>query len=118
MRKKLKKQTMNRLSIVLDRKISIVKIEETKDDDGFDKDGETEICKLWAKVNNMSGTEVFKSGRDYSIAKTRFVVRYRKDIEFKEDMKIRFNNKLYNIIYVNNYNFSNEFVELITEVVR
>lgn len=102
----------------LKKRISIMSISTIQDKDGFDIEQETEICKAWAKVSNISGTEIFKSGADYAATKTRFLVRYRKNIEFTPDMKIRFKDKLYNIVYVNNYNFSNEFVELIAEVVE
>lgn len=75
----------------------------------------------------MSGTEIFKAGADYSKVVTRFVIRYRKDKIITTDMKIRFGKKIvngvekdvyYNITYVNNYNFSNEFVEIIGQVVE
>ena len=101
----------------LNKRISIVSIRMIQDDYGFETEQEFEVCKAWAKVSNMSGTEVFKAGADYAKTKTRFLVRYRKDIEVTSDMKIRFKDKLYNIIYPNNYNYSNEFVELIAEVV-
>ncbi len=102
----------------LNKRISIVSISTVQDDYGFEIEQEVEVCKAWAKVSNMSGTETFKAGADYNKKVTRFLVRYRKDIEFTADMKIKFKNKLYNITYVNNYNYSNEFVELITEVIE
>lgn len=102
----------------LNKRISIVSISIIQDDYGFEAEQETEVCKCWAKVNNMSGTETFKAGADYNKKVTRFLVRHRRDIEFTTDMKIRFKNKLYNITYVNNYNYSNEFVELVAEVIE
>ncbi|SHH05935.1 phage head closure protein [Tepidibacter thalassicus] len=102
----------------LNKRISIVEIQQMQDEYGFATEQETEVCKCWAKVSNMSGREVFKAGADYSKVKIRFLIRYRKDIKLNTDMKIRFNNKLYNIVYINNYNFNNKFVELIAEVVN
>lgn len=101
----------------LNKRISIVTISTVTNDNGFEEEQEVEYCNCWAKVSNMSGTEVFRSGANYSKVMTRFLVRYRKDKITTTDMKIRFNNKLYNITYVNNYNESNEFVEMIGEVV-
>lgn len=102
----------------LNKRISIISIQSVQDEYGFTTERETEICKCWAKVSNMSGTEIFKANNDYSKVRTRFLIRYRKDIELNTDMKIRFNDKLYNIIYVNNYNYSNKFIELIGEVIE
>jgi len=102
----------------LNKRISILQVQQIQDEYGFTTEQETEVCKCWAKVSNMSGTEIFKAGTDYSKVKTRFLIRYRKDIEFNADMKIRFKDKLYNIVYINNYNYSNEFVELIGEVIE
>lgn len=102
----------------LNKRISILANTTIQDTDGFETEQEVIVCTIWAKVSNISGTEVFKAGADYSTVKTRFLVRYRKDIEFNTDMKIKFNSKTYNIIYANEYNFSHEFVELVAEVVE
>jgi SPP1 family predicted phage head-tail adaptor len=101
----------------LNKRISVVTISTIQNENGFEEEQETEYCKTWAKVSNISGTEVFKNGADYSKTVTRFIVRYRKDKPFYTTLKIRFNNNLYNIVYVNNYNMSNEFIELVAEVV-
>lgn len=115
---KSKNEKMKELGIVLNKRITILSNEQVQDDFGFNTEEEKEIFKCLAKVNNISGTEIFKAGADYSKVKTRFLIRYRKDIEFTTDMKIKFNNKTYNIIYLNNYNYGNRFLELIGEVIE
>ncbi len=100
----------------LDKKILILLIDPATNENGFENDKETECCNPWAKVSNMSGTEMFRANADYSKVTTKFIIRYRKDIT--TDMKIRFQSKLYNITYVNNYNFSNEYLELIGQVIE
>lgn len=106
----------------LNKRISILSVQNIQDDYGFETEQEVEYCKCWSKMSNMSGTEIYKAGADYSKVITRFVIRYRKDKDITTDMKIRYKDKLkdklYNITYVNNYNFSNEFVELVAEVIE
>jgi SPP1 family predicted phage head-tail adaptor len=101
----------------LDKRITIVTITAVTNENGFEEEQETEYCMCWSKVSNISGTEIFKSNADFSKVVTRFIVRFRKDKIFKSDMKIRWNNNLYNIVYANNYNESNDFVELVAEVI-
>lgn len=101
----------------LNKRIFILFIQNIQDDYGFETEQEVEYLSCWSKISNMSGTEIYKAGTDYSKVITRFVIRYRKDKVMTTDMKIRYKDKLYNITYVNNYNESNEFIELIGEVI-
>lgn len=101
----------------LNKRICIMTTVSTPNDNGYEEDQETIYCDCWAKVSNMSGTEIFKSNKDYSKVITRFLIRYRKDKIITTDMKVRFNNILYDITYVNNYKYSNEFLEIIGEVI-
>lgn len=100
----------------LNKRIQILRDELIENDNGVDEKKEIVLCEVWAKVQNMSGTEIFKANADYSKVTSRFVIRYLKGIE-KND-SIKFNNKKYNIIYVNNYNFSNDFLEIIGELIE
>jgi SPP1 family predicted phage head-tail adaptor len=111
----------------LNKRISIVSIEVTNNENGFEVEQEVEYLNCWCKVSNMSGTEIFKANADYSKVITRFLIRYRKDKIITTDMKVKFGKKIvngeekdiyYNITYANNYNYSNEFLELIGEVVE
>lgn len=98
----------------LNKKIEIIKLEESKDKDGFPVKSEIVILKTWAQVTNISGTELIKSNSDFAQTKTRFLLRTpNKNIE--KDMFIKFKGNLYNIVYVNDYNFKNEYTEIITE---
>ncbi|KEH88961.1 hypothetical protein Z967_11895 [Clostridium novyi A str. 4540] len=101
----------------LNKKIQIGRDESVQDDEGFETKNFTGF-ECWAKVQNMSGTEIFKSKSDYSKKTTRFIIRYRKDKQITTKHTILFNNKYYNIVYVNDYNESNEFVELVGELVE
>ncbi|HEY8804314.1 MAG TPA: phage head closure protein [Clostridium sp.] len=101
----------------LNRKISIVTITKTTDASGFISDSEVEYCPCWAKVSNMSGTETFKAGGDFNKVITKFLIRYRSDKTFTTDLKIRYNLNLYDITFINDYNMSHEFIELLGQVI-
>lgn len=100
----------------LNRRISIVTITKGTDASGFPADSEDEYCKSWSKVSNMSGTETFKAGGDFNKVITKFLVRYRSDKVFTTDLKIRYG-ELYDITFVNDYNNSHEFIELLGQVI-
>lgn len=102
----------------LNKKISIMALETVTNENGIEEETRVVQFTPWAKVSNMSGAEMFKNNSDYSKVTTRFLIRYRKDIEVTTDMKIVFKDKIYNITYVNNYNFSNEYLDIIGEVVE
>ena len=112
----------------LNKRIDIVTIETVQNDNGFETETEILYNIAWSKVANISGTEVFKAGADYSKVMTRFIVRYSKNKKYTANMKIRYDGVrpvegeidtriLYNIVYVNNYGESNQYIELVAEVV-
>lgn len=98
----------------LNKRISIVRNDIVVNENGIEEKKEIPLTTIWAKVQNMSGTEIFKANTDYSKTTTRFIIRYKKDITIED--YILFNNNKFNIVYINNYNFSNEFLEIIGEL--
>lgn len=101
----------------LNKRISIVIISTVQNDNGFEVEQETIYFKPFAKVQNMSGTQMYKAGALYDKSITRFVIRYRRDKELKTTMRIRYKNDLFQIIDINNYNENNEFIEIMGQVV-
>lgn len=99
----------------LNKRIQIIRNTLTENDNGVDEETEVILNEVWAKVQNMSGTEVFKSNSDFSKVTTRFVIRYLTDIT--TDDYIKFEDRKYNIVYINNYNFSNDFIEIVGELI-
>ena len=88
---------------------------------GFDDYGEPiderdVVHACWASVKNKSGTEQFKTVTPFSKVVTSFLIRYTKKV-IDTTMKIDFKGEVYNIIYVDNYNFSNEWIEITAEKV-
>ena len=99
----------------LNKRINIVRNDVVVNENGVEEEREILVTTIWAKAQNMSGTEVFKANTDYSKTTTRFIIRYRKDITTED--YIIFNNNKFNILYINNYNYSNEFLEIIGELI-
>lgn len=99
----------------LNQKIKIVRNVISTNDNMVEEEREIEIASVWAKAQNMSGTEMFKANTSYSKTTTRFIIRFRKDIT--TDYFIKLNNNKFNIVYINNYNYSNEFLEIVGELI-
>lgn len=67
--------------------------------------------KCWAAVNQLSGTETAKNNIQFEQVTTRFLIRYTKK-QFYNDMTIKFNGFIYDIQYLNDYNSSHEYIEI------
>jgi len=100
----------------LNQRIKIHKTGTGYDDYGEPLDTKTLVHECWASVRNKSGTEQFKSVTPFSKVVTSFLIRYTKKA-IDTTMKIEFQGEEYNIIYVDNFNFSNEWIEITAEKV-
>lgn len=99
----------------LNKKIKFVTLTSGMDEDGYPIEGETIHRECWAKVTNTSGTELIKAGAEFSEVKTRFLVRYTKTA-LNDKMTIVFGGDYYDIKYMNDYEFSHEYVEIFATV--
>ncbi|HHD2801321.1 phage head closure protein [Clostridium perfringens] len=76
------------------------------------------VLKTKAKILNVRGEEFeLANGKGLKIAKT-FYIRFPKSIEITEDDKVLYKNKIYNIIYANNIEEMNVYLEIKTEYVK
>jgi len=100
----------------LNQRIKIYKTGTGYDGYGEPLDGKEVVHECWASVKNKSGTEQFKSVTPFSKVVTSFLIRYTKK-SIDTTMKIEFQGEEYNIIYVDNFNFSNEWIEITAEKV-
>ena len=91
----------------LDKRIKIMQKGKTSN-------GDILIHECWAKVNNTTGSEIKKNGIEIDNVKTRFLIRYT-DKTITNKHIIVYKNKKYNIVYVQNYNESNDFIEILAE---
>ena len=96
----------------LKKKIKIISFEIVKDADGFKKEEKEHIVREpWAKVTRVSASEVMKSATELNLDRCRFLVRYTQ-AEITNKMFVLYAGKYYQIEYVNNYEDSNEYVEI------
>jgi SPP1 family predicted phage head-tail adaptor len=102
---------------IFNKKIEIIRYILTKDSDGFDVKTEEIMLKTWAQVTNTSGTELIRADSDFAETKTRFFMRTPKLI-IDKDYKIKFSEKIYEIIYVNDYSYDKNYTEVLTMLVE
>ena len=57
-----------------DKRIKIIKYDLCKDVDGFEEKSEVVVLLTWAKITNISGTEILRSNSDFSEVKTHFLM--------------------------------------------
>ena len=93
------------------KEISIFKVIETEDNDGFDEREEVIVLKAFANVKTTKGFTLITSGTDFEKAFTNFTIRYPKT-EITRDMQIKYNSKIYTIEYLNNVNEENVELEI------
>lgn len=94
------------------KKISICKIIEKEDNDGFkEQKEEIIILEIFASVKTTKGYTLIASGSDFEKTYTNFTIRYPK-IEITRDMIIKYNSKIYTIEYLNNINEENVELEI------
>ncbi|MDH2337064.1 phage head closure protein [Clostridium perfringens] len=89
-----------------------------KDDDNKPIKELKTVLKTKAKIINVRGEEFeLANSKGIKIAKT-FYIRFPKSIEITEDDKVLYKNKIYNIIYANNIEEMNVYLEIKTEYVK
>lgn len=100
-----------------DKKISIIKFDITKDNDGFEEKSEIVVLTTWAQATNVSGTELLRSNSDFAEVKTRFLMRTPK-VSLDKDMFIKFADNSYNILYINDYSYDGKYTEIFSELIK
>lgn len=93
------------------KKISIYKKVEQKDNDGFKQAQEVIVLTTYANTKTMRGMTLIKNDSDFEKAYTNFTIRY-PITEIKRDMIIKYNNKIYTIEYLNNVDEANIELEI------
>jgi len=93
------------------KKISIFKVTEVEDNDGFSIKDEVVVLEPFAKVKTTRGFTLIASGSDFEKAYTNFTIRYPKT-EITRDMRIKYNSKMYTIEYLNNVDEKNVELEI------
>jgi SPP1 family predicted phage head-tail adaptor len=83
------------------KRITIYRVTEEEDKDGFKQRIETVVLSPSAKVKPTNGFTLIPSNTDFETAHTKFTIRFPKT-EITRDMFIRYKGKEYTIEYLNN----------------
>lgn len=97
--------------------ISIKKVVEAEDSEGFKYKSEETILEAYAQVITTRGFTLITSNTDFEQAYTNFTIRYPK-VEITRDMTIHYNGKVYSIEYLNNVNEDNVELEIQAKVIK
>lgn len=96
--------------ILIEKKTNPIQLE-----DGTWKSNDwTVFKKVFANISKFNSGEDFEAGQTMASESIRFFIRYMPDLknEIKEDFRICFRDRLYNIENINNINFRNEELEI------
>lgn len=105
----------------LNQRITIQKKEILIDDNGFEVEEWADYKSVWASVKNINGKEFFQAQQAKSQASKKVTIRYLKDLDSSLDpnvslkYKIKYKNNNYNLIYSDNIQEQNRFIELLLE---
>ncbi|MDD2199792.1 MAG: phage head closure protein [Bacteroidales bacterium] len=104
----------------LNRQITIQEYTTSINDNGFSVETWTDVLTTFAKVENTNGSRFFGAETDNVSKTSKFTIRYRSILKTKYDKQLRvsYDNKYYTVQYINNIDESNEFYEIIGEVLN
>lgn len=88
---------------IYNKKITIVRVTESKDSQGFPVKTEEIVLTAYAKVKTTRGFTLIANNSDFEKAYTNFTIRYPKTA-IDRDMIVRFKGKTYTIEYLNDVN--------------
>lgn len=100
----------------LNKRISIGEMKEDYNDNGFPVTDFVEDFKTYARVKNLSGKQFYEAKAANLENIVEFTIRYRKD--FNANKIIQFNGENYEIIHINNVDFSNKFLIIKARIVN
>lgn len=105
----------------LNKRIIIQKASVTKDDDGFPITSWDAYKTSWGKVQNLSGREYYSAMAVQMETSTKFIIRYRKDLDstINDDgvnttkvFRILYQKSIYNISFINDLEMEHKFMEI------
>lgn len=80
------------------------------DGNGYETEKLENYKMVWAKVMNLSGREYFEAAAIKQERIIKFIVRAITGID--ETMKILFQDKVYDIVFINNIGYQNKYMEI------
>lgn len=94
----------------LKHRVAFEKLVTAVNENGFEIEEWKEYKVVWAKVSNLSGREYFQAATINKEKTVKFLVRFIDGIS--EDMRIRFNEKQYDIVAIDNIKYENKYLEI------
>ena len=79
-------------------------------ENGFEIETYENYKTVWAKVSNLSGKEYFEAAAIQKEKTVKLLIRAGVNVD--ESMRIFFNEKNYNIIFIDNINYRNKYIEI------
>lgn len=113
---KTEQHAIKNISKVLNKKIIIQKFDTVTSPNGFDEEKWINWETVWASKNNLSGKEYF-AAKQFNEEKTvKFEVRYQKKLDELNSTKYRIihDGKIYDITYIDNFQYRNEWLVIKT----
>lgn len=105
----------------LNKRILIQKRVCEVDENGFEVEFWQDVKTVWANMKNLNGRELIEAQGNNSKVTKKAIIRYIKclDISINPkvslDYRIMYKNNLYNLVYPNNLNEENKYIELLLE---
>lgn len=93
------------------KKITIYKLTEQEDAHGFKTRTEAVVLQPYAEVKTTKGYTLIANNTDFEKAFTNFTIRFPK-VKITRDMCIKYNGKVYTIVYLNNVDEANVELEI------
>lgn len=103
-----------------DRKITIYKIVQGKDAQGFPAEQRVEVLQAYAAIKTTRGFTLIANNSDFEKAYTNFTIRYSATVEnayydandSNREMMIDYKGKSYKVVYLNNIDEANVELEM------
>lgn len=94
--------------------ITIQKLEEVRDNDGFPSERWDDYYTNYAYVNKLSGSEFWQAAETAAQSTVRFEMRYHPQLDSVNSKRFRilFDGRTFNITNVDNVQFRNETVKI------
>lgn len=100
----------------LNKRITIQEYTEYKTDEGMYIKEWKDKATVWASIKNLHGGEFFQAQAVNSKATCKMRIRYIKGLD--TNMRIKYNEKSYNIVYLDDINERHEYIEVLCEVIE
>ena len=99
----------------LNKRITIQKFSTTQNENGFDVEDWQTYKTIWASVNNLWGKEFYAAKAVNAENTVEFICRYSRDLIENIDTKeyrIFWNNRSFNITFIDNIQYENKWIKI------